>query len=120
MVITSPRKAKKFFEAKMDFTTGPAELNEMMKNKENINVVDVRAAEDFAKGHIPGAVNLPKEKWDSFAGLSTEKNNIIYCYSEVCHLAAAGAKKFAENGFSVMELEGGFEEWKNYNLPIES
>ena len=43
----------------MAFTTGPVELERMMKNKE-VNVVDVRAAEDYAEGHIPGAVSLPR------------------------------------------------------------
>ena len=54
-----PAEAKEFFEAKMAFTTGPVELERMMKNKE-VNVVDVRAAEDYSKGHIPGALNLPR------------------------------------------------------------
>ena len=57
-------KAKEYFEAKMAFTTGPVELERMMKNNE-VNIVDVRAAEDYAQGHIPGAVNLPKDQWPS-------------------------------------------------------
>ena len=120
MLLTSHKKAKKFFEAKMNFTTGPVELNEMIKNNENINIVDVRSAEDYAKGHIPGAINLPKQRWSTHTDLKTNKTNIVYCYSEVCHLAAAAAKEFAEHGFAVMELEGGFEEWKHHNMPIET
>ena len=120
MVIASPQKAKQFFEAKMNFTTGPAELNQMIKDNEDINIIDVRAAEDFAQGHIPGAINLPKERWSTPAGLSSDKTNIVYCYSEVCHLAAAAAKAFAEQGFPVMELEGGFEEWNGYNMPVQT
>ena len=120
MVIASPQKAQQFFEAKMNFTTGPAELNRMIKDNEDINIIDVRAAEDFAQGHIPGAINLPKERWRTPAGLHSDTTNIVYCYSEVCHLAAAAAKEFAEQGFPVMELEGGFEEWERYNMPIRT
>jgi rhodanese-related sulfurtransferase len=120
MVLTSPQKAKEFFEAKMDFTTGPVELNQMIEDNENINIVDVRANEDFAQGHIPGAINLPKERWGTLTGLKSDETNIVYCYSEVCHLAAAAAKEFAECGYPVMELEGGFEAWQHYNMPIES
>ena len=120
MILTSPKKAKKFFEAKMDFTTGPMELDQMITAGENINIIDVRAAEDYAQGHIPGAVNIPKDKWTALQNLSTDKVNIVYCYSEVCHLAATAAKEFAEHGFSVMELEGGFGEWKRCELKIES
>ena len=58
--IHDPVKAKEFFEAKNAFTTGPVELERMLKSHNNhATVVDVREAEDFAKGHIPGAVNLP-------------------------------------------------------------
>ncbi len=80
MRFQDPAKAREFFEQKMTFTTGPVELNRMLKD-ENINVIDVRAAEDFAKGHIPSAVNLPKDKWDSAQGLKKDKINVLYCYS---------------------------------------
>jgi rhodanese-related sulfurtransferase len=119
ITIVSPKKAKKFFEAKMSFTTGPLELNDMLKKHEKINVIDVRMPDDFAKGHIPGAANLPKEHWGSLSGLSKERLNVVYCYSEVCHLAASAARYFAEHGYPVMELEGGMETWKHYNLPVE-
>jgi rhodanese-related sulfurtransferase len=117
--MVSPKKAARFFEAKMAFTTGPVELDGMIKQNENINIVDVRSPEDYATGHIPGAVNRPKGTWVSSAGLSKGKNNIIYCYSEVCHLAAAAAREFASRGYPVMELEGGFEEWQSHHLPVE-
>ncbi len=120
MTVVSAKKAKKYFEAKLNFTTGPMELHEMIKNNENINIIDVRATEDFSTGHIIGALNLPKTGWSTFKGLTKDRVNIIYCYSEVCHLAASAARYFAEHDFPVMELEGGFEEWKRFNLPTET
>ena len=120
MTLVSPKKASKYFRAKLDFTTGPMELNEMIKKGENVYIIDVREREDFAKGHIPNAINLPKGTWGNSSSLSREMVNIVYCYSEVCHLAAQAAGVFAEHGYSVMELEGGFEAWQHYELPIES
>ena len=73
-----PAKAKKFFEDKVTFTTGPIELQHMIEEGEEINIVDVRAAEDYEEGHIPGAVNLPQEKWGTFEGLEKDKTNIVY------------------------------------------
>ncbi len=119
LTIPDPAKAREFFEDKMTFTTGPVELDRMLKAHENINVIDVRAEEDYRKGHIPGAVNLPRERWDTLEGLSKEKANILYCYSMVCHLAATAACEFAAKGYPVMELEGGFDEWKDHDLEIE-
>ncbi|MDB6167618.1 MAG: Sulfurtransferase [Verrucomicrobia bacterium] len=113
-----PVRAKDYFENKMAFTTGPIELDRAMKGGE-VNVIDVRAAEDYKKGHIPGAVNLPKEQWSSLRGLDHDRPNVLYCYSQVCHLAATAAVEFASNGFSVIELEGGFETWKDFKLKID-
>ena len=118
--IHPPAQARAYFEAKLAFTTGPVELNRWIKTGEdNLVVVDVRAAEDYAKGHIPGAINLPKEKWDTLEGLEKAKVNVLYCYTMVCHLAAGAAAHFAGRGFPVMELEGGFETWKEYDLDVE-
>ena len=117
--VTDPAKAKEYFEAKMAFTTGPVELERMMKNRE-VNVVDVRAAEDYAEGHIPGAVNLPKDQWHTLKGLRKDKPNVLYCYSHVCHLAATAAVEFADEGYPVMELDGGWRWWKNDGFEIET
>lgn len=118
-MIQDPARAKEFFEAKMAFTTGPVELERMMKEG-TVNVVDVRAAEDFANGQVPGAVNLPKERWASLQGLSKDRTNVVYCYSIVCHLAAAAAVEFAARGFSVMELDGGWRWWKEDGFRVEA
>lgn len=47
------------------------------------------------------------------------KANVLYCYSHVCHLAATAAVEFATAGHPVMELEGGFDTWKDYGMDIE-
>ena len=118
MTISDPVKAREYFEAKMAFTAGPVELERMMKVGE-VNVVDVRAVEDYAEGHIPTAISLPKDKWNTLLGLRKDKVNVLYCYSQVCHLAATAALEFASKGYPVMELEGGFRAWKEHEMDIE-
>lgn len=118
--IHDPARARAYFEQKIAFTTGPVELDRLIKSGDNhLTIVDVREAEDYAKGHIPGAINLPKESWDNPNGLSKDNTNVVYCYSQVCHLAANACLVFAGKGFPVMELEGGFDTWKKYELDIE-
>jgi rhodanese-related sulfurtransferase len=113
-----PIEALAYFKMKMAFTTGPVELSHWIEENEPINVVDVRAPEDYNEEHVPGAVNLPKDRWDSFHGLRKDRLNVLYCYSQVCHLAATAAVKFAAAGYSVMELEGGFPGWKQNGLSV--
>lgn len=121
--IPSAAKAKKYFQEKMAFTTGPVELERWVKQGQPVNIVDVRAAEDYAEGHIPQAVNLPKDQWYDAKMLKSrlrkDKINVLYCYSHVCHLAATAAVQFASNGYPVMELEGGWRWWKNDGFEIE-
>ena len=114
----SPVKAREFFENKIAFTTGPVELERMMKEG-NVNIVDVRAADDYAKGHIPGAVSLPKDRWATLQGLRKDRVNVLYCYSLVCHLAATGAVQFAAQGYPVMELDGGWRWWSEDGFDVE-
>ena len=118
--VHDPAKARAYFEDKLAFTTGPVELDRWIKaGEDNLVVVDVRAAQDFAKGHIPGAINLPKEKWESLQGLSKDNTNVVYCYTQQCHLAANACLHFASKGYPVMELEGGFEAWRENELDLE-
>jgi len=110
--------ALKYFQQKLDCTTGPIELSHWLEEGAPLNVVDVRRPEDFAKGHIPGAVNVPREEWANPRGLSKDKTNIVYCYSQTCHLAASAAVEFAKKGFPVVELEGGFNTWQKAQLEV--
>lgn len=113
-------KAKEFFTAKAAFTTGLHEVDGMIKRGEDIVVVDVRLPSDFKRGHLPGAINLPNGQWHKATGLSREKTNVVYCYSQTCHLAAQSALELARQGYSVVEMEGGFEGWKASGYAIEN
>lgn len=118
--LRDPARARDFFQDKLSFTTGPVDVSHKIKEHPgDITVVDVRAEEDYARGHVPGAINLPEENWDHVENLSRDRVNVIYCYSQTSHLATRAAMEFAEQGFSVMEMEGGFETWKKYSLPVE-
>lgn len=115
----NPAKAREYFEHKMTFTTGPVETNRLIEQREDVVIVDVRAREDYEQGHLPGAISLPEGQWQNPQGLSKDKQNILYCYSHVCHLAAKAAVELAGQGFPVMEMDGGFKSWRKHDLPIE-
>jgi rhodanese-related sulfurtransferase len=115
-----PEKARQFFADKMAFTTGPVEVSTNLKQRTDMVIIDVREEEDYRKGHVPGSVNLPFGRWNTCEGLRKDILNVLYCYSSVCHLAATAAVEFAGRGYSVMEMDGGFEAWKENDLEIET
>jgi len=111
-------KAREHFSARQSFTTGPHELLGALDRKEDVVVVDVRFPTDYRKAHIPGAVNLPKGKWHTAAGLSKDKLNVLYCYNQQCHLAAEAALELLAQGYRVVEMEGGFAAWEANGSPV--
>ena len=112
------KAAQSHFAAKLGFTTGPHELTGMLDRKEDIVIVDLRFPSDFRKGHVPGAINLPKGKWHEPKGLSKEKLNVLYCYNQTCHMAAEAALELLAQGYRVVEMEGGFATWEANSNPI--
>lgn len=104
--------AKRHFAAKLRFTTGPHELGHMIETDQDVVIVDVRLPSDYRAGHIPGAVNLPNGMWDRPKHLRKDAVNILYCYSQTCHLAAEAAVKQLAQGYPVQEMEGGFPAWQ--------
>jgi rhodanese-related sulfurtransferase len=118
--LNSPERALEFFGGKLDFTISPAEVHEQIEKGWKNFIVDVRAVRDFIQGHVPKAINLPFGLCDRISSWRNDRPLIIYGYSPTCRLAAHAALEFARQGHSVMELEGGFEAWKENRLPIET
>lgn len=119
MIIGNPEKAREFFATKLAFTTGPTEVKGMIDRGEDVAILDVRHPHVYTKSHIPGATNMPEGQWQTAKGASKEKLNVVYCYSQTCHLAAAAAHELASLGYRVMEMEGGFAAWMANGLPVE-
>lgn len=113
------RRQEQYFRDKLEFSLGPAELKQMIEEKEPIVILDVRTEEAFGKGHVPGAVNIPRERWITTPLLERGKTHIIYCYNQQCHLATKACLEFSRKGFKVMELEGGMTGWEAFGYEVE-
>lgn len=105
-------RARKHFEAKVAFTTGTHEVLGMIdQGRDDVVIVDVRLPRDYRAGRIPGAINLPKGRWQNAQGLSKDKLHILYCYTQTCHMAAEAAVELLRQGYRVQEMEGGYATW---------
>jgi rhodanese-related sulfurtransferase/DNA-binding HxlR family transcriptional regulator len=89
-----------------------------------VTVLDVRPPEEFAAGHVPGAVNIPlQELEDRLEELSNQEGEnreiVAYCRGPHCVLAFDAVARLREKGMKARRLEDGYPEWKTSGLPIE-
>jgi rhodanese-related sulfurtransferase len=105
--------AQAHFAARLAFTTGVHELDYLIQQQPGqVSVIDVRFPKDYAAGHVPGAINLPRGKWTHPRGLRKDATHYVYCYDQTCHLAVEAAVELTRQGYRVVEVEGGFERWQ--------
>jgi rhodanese-related sulfurtransferase len=106
------QQAKEHFEQKLNFEIGPIGLDHILKSGEPVQIIDLRVAELYEKGHIPNALNIAYEELEkNLPKLKKEVTTVVYCYDMVCHLSTKAALLLATKGYKVQELVGGFEEW---------
>jgi rhodanese-related sulfurtransferase/DNA-binding transcriptional ArsR family regulator len=83
-------------------------------------VLDVRPPEEYAAGHVPGAVNVPlKELEAHLKDLDPAQEVVAYCRGPHCILAFDAVAKLREHGFTAHRLEDGFPEWQLAGMPVE-
>ena len=88
----------------------------------NVIVLDVRTAEEFAQGHLAGAVNIDVKK-DDFEQLAQQqlpsgKTIAVYCRSGRRSAKAAGL--LAKLGYDAVNLKGGILAWQEQQMPVTS
>ncbi|MCB1519151.1 MAG: metalloregulator ArsR/SmtB family transcription factor [Hyphomicrobiaceae bacterium] len=97
-----------------------AELMTRMKTGD-VQVLDVRPADEFAMGHIPGAVNIPLAQLKrKLAMLDPDKEVVAYCRGPWCVLSFDAVALLRGQGYRVRRLEGGLPEWRAADLPVEA
>lgn len=85
-----------------------------------ITVLDVRPPEEYAAGHVPGAVNIPlQELGKRLEELGDNQEIVAYCRGPHCVLAFDAVARLREKGINARRLEDGYPEWKTAGLPIE-
>ena len=87
----------------------------------SVTVLDVRPADEFAAGHLPGAMNIPlRELEGRLADLDPAKEIIAYCRGAYCVLAYEAVATLRSRGLKVRRLVDGLPEWRAAGLPVEA
>jgi rhodanese-related sulfurtransferase/DNA-binding transcriptional ArsR family regulator len=85
-----------------------------------VTVLDVRPAEEYAAAHIPGAINVPLEKLESYLSrLPKRKEVVAYCRGPYCLMSFEAVAKLRRRGWRARRLANGFPEWRAAGLPVE-
>jgi ArsR family transcriptional regulator len=86
-----------------------------------VTVLDVRPEDEFALGHLPGAVNIPLDKLERrLADLPGDREIVAYCRGPYCILSFEAVAMLRARGYTVHRLEDGYPEWKAAGLAIEA
>lgn len=106
--------------------TATGEINvvtplDFKEKSENQLIIDVRTPDEFAQGHIKGAVNINlfdrnfTEQFNNF-----DKSEPIFIYCRSGNRTSKASKQLAKLGFeNIYDLQGGIINWARNNQPIE-
>lgn len=85
-----------------------------------VTVLDVRPLDEFTKGHLPGALNIPLAELEArLDELDPAQEVVAYCRGAYCVLSFEAVAALRARGFTVRRLEDGFPEWKAEGLAVE-
>ncbi|MFJ8189142.1 ArsR/SmtB family transcription factor [Streptomyces sp. NPDC096094] len=87
----------------------------------DVFIIDVRPAEEYAAGHIPGATSVPfDELSDHLSRLPADLDIVAYCRGPHCVFAPKAAQILRQHGLRAMVLEDGMPEWRQGGLPVST
>ncbi|MBX7459053.1 rhodanese-like domain-containing protein [Qipengyuania sp. 1NDH17] len=100
-------------------TIEPQALATRLEAGEAIQLIDVRSAEEFAEGHIAGAINLPVDVFDP-AKLPDAGGADLFLYCRSDRRSGIAAERLAEaKNATAVHMEGGILAWEEAGLPVK-
>lgn len=112
------RIVRLYFTTKDDLEPVPA-ADLLQRAKQGlVTVLDVRPPEEFAAGHVPGAVNIPiHELAKRLAELPKRKEIVAYCRGPYCLMSYDAVQLLRRKGLKARRLKDGLPEWRIAGLP---
>jgi len=87
--------------------------------EDRVTVLDVRPEDEFALGHLRGAINIPFAELERrLKELPKNREVIAYCRGPYCVLSFEAVAKLRQRGYRIRRLEDGYPEWKAAGLPV--
>jgi rhodanese-related sulfurtransferase len=99
----------------------PVDRKELLKRaaRGEVVVLDVRPSEEYAAGHIKGAVSIPLEELEArLDELSRDVEIVAYCRGPYCVLSRDAVQFLRAKGWRAWRLGDGVSEWRLAGLPV--
>ena len=110
-----------FFTAQDEIEAVPAKELLKQSRKGLVTVIDLRPVEEYAAGHVPGAINIPlPELQKRLRDLPKGKEIIAYCRGPYCLMSFTAVKMLRGRGHKARRLEAGLPEWRSAGLPVQT
>jgi rhodanese-related sulfurtransferase/DNA-binding HxlR family transcriptional regulator len=103
--------------------TDAVDTDELLRRLDNGDAVilDVRPGQEYAGGHLPGAIHIPLEELtDRLAELPRDREIVAYCRGQYCVLAHDAVRLLNANGLHARRATDGVLEWRLAGLPVET
>lgn len=85
----------------------------------SVTVLDVRPADEYAAGHIPGALNMALTEIERIVPTLDPATEIVaYCRGPYCIYAHQAVAALRKHGLNARRLDGGLPEWREDGLPV--
>lgn len=85
----------------------------------DVTLIDVRPADEYAAGHLPGAISVPIEELDDrITGLPVRGEVVAYCRGPYCVYAVDAVRKLRAAGIRARRMEDGLPDWRARGLPV--
>jgi len=113
--------AVRHFSASFAFETDCWDVHDALGKGPDFVLLDVRSVEDYAAGHVPGALHLPHRKITEFrlAAFPAEAKFVVYCSGPHCNGAQRAALRLAQLGRAVKLMIGGMTGWLAEGFEVE-
>jgi rhodanese-related sulfurtransferase/DNA-binding MarR family transcriptional regulator len=115
------RVVRGWFDRRDDMEPVSREELAARMDEDLVTVIDVRPPDEYALGHLPGAINVPLADLTTRAdGFDAGREIVAYCRGPWCVMSFEAVARLRELGFDARRLEDGLPEWKAAGLAVEA
>lgn len=101
-------------------TVDSATFKERISGASEVQLLDVRTAEEFAEGHLESAINIDVQgpSFTKKVSEQLDKSQPIYLYCRSGKRSMMAAKELEKEGYSIVNLKDGILGWLDEGYPV--